>query len=102
MRIPLSQRRSANIQNLIQSIGFESLSADRLSLMSPKSKSSLKRVKSAAATIDSDSIEVSKLNCEDFMSWLMRKGYSIQDCQAFKGRCKSMHPNVKKGLYSHR
>jgi len=83
---PLTQRRSADIQNLIQSIGFESPTSDQLSLMSPKSKGSLKRVKSAAATIDSDSVEVSKLNSEEFMAWLMRKGYSMQDCQAFRGR----------------
>jgi len=82
---PSSQRRSANIQNLIQSIRIESPSADQ---ESPKSKSGLKRVKSAASTIDGE-VEVSKLSTEDFMEWLKRKGYSVQDCQAFRSRCKS-------------
>ena len=87
--LPLTQRQNANIQNLIQSIGLDSLSAEQISLMPPKNKGSLKRVKSAAATINSE-VEVSKLSSEDFMVWLMRKGYCIQDCQAFRGRCQSI------------
>ncbi|XP_065900804.1 interferon-induced very large GTPase 1-like isoform X2 [Dysidea avara] len=74
------KRRSANIQNLIQSIG---LSADQISLQPHKSKGSLKRVKSCAVTTASEA-EVSKLSAENFMEWLMMMGYSIQDCQAFR------------------
>jgi len=83
----LTQRRSNNIQTLIQSAGLESLSADQISLQPHKSNSSLKRVKSSAYTAAGEE-EVSKLCSEDFMAWLMRKGYSIQDCQAFRGRYK--------------
>jgi len=96
--LPLTQRQNANIQNLIQSIGLDSLSAEQISLMPPKNKGSLKRVKSTAATINSE-VEVSKLSSEDFMAWLMRKGYSIQDCQAFRGRCQSIKFKQQKQSY---
>ena len=82
-----SQRRSANIQRLIDSSGLESLSTDQIALKPHKSKDNLKGVKSTAGTTERESeMEVSKLSCDDFMEWLMRKGYSIQDCQAVRGK----------------
>jgi len=82
----LIQRRGTNIQNLIDSAGLESLSIDQISLKPHKSKGSLKRVKSSVVTTVRESdTEVSDLSCEDFMEWLMRKGYSTKDCQAFRG-----------------
>jgi len=82
----LTQRRSNNIQTLIQSAGLESLSADQTFLQPQNNKRSLKRVKSYAGTTATKA-EVSKLSAENFMEWLMRMGYSVQDCQAFRGRC---------------
>ena len=82
----LTQKRSANIQRLIDSSGLDLLSTDQISLKPHKSKGSLKGVKSTAGTTTSENeTEVSKLSCEDFMEWLMRKGYSVQDCEAFRG-----------------
>ena len=82
----LIQRRGTNIQNLIDSAGLESPSIDQISLKPHKGKGSLKGVKSSAGTTVKESdTEVSNLSCEDFMQWLMRKGYSTQDCQAFRG-----------------
>jgi len=85
---PLTQRRSGNIQHLIQSAGLDSLSTDQISLQPHKGKGSLKRATSTGTT--ASKTEVSNLNSEDFMEWLMIRGYSIQDCEAFRGRCKTV------------
>jgi len=82
----LVQRENTNIQNFIQNAELQSPSSDQNSLKPHVSKGSLKEEKSSTGTIVSESeTEVSKLSCEDFMEWLMIKGYSIQDCQAFRG-----------------
>ena len=78
------QRRSTNIQQLIQSTGLETLATDPKPI---KNKGSLKGVNSfPRTTTHQTQPDISKLSCEDFMEWLTRKGYSTQDCQAFKGR----------------
>ena len=80
-------QRSGNIQSLIKTGGFESLSTDQLAQKLNINKSSLKGEKSTTgATASVIETEVSKLSSDDFMEWLMRKGYSIQDCQAFRGK----------------
>jgi len=79
----IQRQQNTNIQNLIQNTGLNSLSVDQISLRPQKSKGSLKGVKSSTGS--ESETEVSKLSCEDFMEWLMIKGYSIQDCQAFRG-----------------
>jgi len=59
---------------------------DQSSLNPHKSKGSLKEVKSSIGrTVIESETEISKLSCEDLMGLLMRKGCSIQDCQAFRG-----------------
>jgi len=80
------QKRGANIQSLIDSTGLESIIGNYSSLKSHKSKGSLKEVKSSTGrTVIENETEISKLSCEDLMELLMRKEYSIQDCQAFRG-----------------
>ena len=80
-------QRSGNIQSLIKTGGFESLSTDQLAQKLNINKGSLKGEKATTgATASVIETEVSKLSPDDFMEWLMRKGYSIQDCQAFRGK----------------
>lgn len=34
---------------------------------------------------DPDSVDLSTLNCDDFVEWLRAKKFSTEHCQAFKG-----------------
>ena len=34
---------------------------------------------------DPDSVDLSTLNCDDFVEWLRAKNFSTENCQAFKG-----------------
>ena len=85
--LPLLQGKSNKVKNIIEEGKIEAV-VGRIHHINPQiSKGNLKEMKlsTVSTTIIESDKEVSKLNHHDFMGWLMRKQFSIEDCQAFKG-----------------
>ena len=86
--LPLIQEHGTIVKKVKETTNVEAVITRMRPMNQQKSKGNLKDIKLPivrTAIIESDK-EVSTLNCDDFMSWLMRKKFSNEDCQAFKGK----------------
>lgn len=81
------QENSSKVKKMVANTNAATAIAQGHIGVSPqKSMGNLKGMKPpVSATISENDSEVSNLSCEDFISMLMRKGFTPNDCQPLRG-----------------